>query len=170
MSRLQSLATVLRHATLVLVVALLLKVGLTLLRTPMTPANFPQLAAPEATQTQLWLATLLGLMTLPVAVWILLRMRALFGQYAEGRVLSPEAATDLQHIGRGLAVLALLPLLIRPAQSVLLSWEAGPGARMLAVSVRDHDIWLLLAAGLVTLVGWAMAEAARIAEDNRGFV
>ena len=170
MTRLHSLASLLRHATLVLALAMVAKVALVMIRTPMVPANFPGLAAPGATQTQLWLATLLGLATLPVAVWILMRMRALFGHYAEGRVLSVEAAADLQRIGRGLAVLALLPLVIRPLQSVLLSWSAGPGARMLAVRIDDHDIWLLLAAGLVTLVGWAMAEAARIAEDNRGFV
>ena len=170
MTRLRSLAALLRHLALVAAIVLVVRVVVVLVRTPMSPELFPDLAAAGATRTQLWLATLLGLATLPVMLHVLMSMRRLFGHYSSGEVLSPLAAEALQSIGRGLLLLALLPLAIRPVQSVLLSWEAGPGQRMLAFRIHDEDIWLLLAAGLVTLVGWAMAEAARVAEDNRGFV
>ena len=41
---------------------------------------------------------------------------------------------------------------------------------MISVGIGHAEIGFLLVAGLLTVIGWAMTEAARQAEENRAFV
>lgn len=134
-------------------------------------AVFPGLAVSEAvSQTQLWLALLLGFIPFGIGLWLLVTMRALLGLYAQGQALSVDAAGDIRRIGLGLLALGVLPIVIRPVQGVLLSWNNPPGERMLSVFFGSNDIGFLLGGAVMLMIGWAMAEAAEAAAENRAFV
>lgn len=132
---------------------------------------FPGIPVAEGTRpVQIRAALAVGLVTAALLMWILDRMRRLFGLYRRGIVLTADCARLIRQIGTGLALVAAARILATPLQTVILTANAPPGQRQVALSLSSDAIGLLLAAGLITLIGWAMAEAARIDEENRGFV
>ena len=133
--------------------------------------RLPQFIAEEPLTTER-LGLLIAVSLLPVlpALYTLEIMRQLFARYAGGDVISIQIARLIQRIGLGMFILVAAQVVIHPIQGLLITWANSQGNRMLSIALSESDIGLLLAAGLVTLIGWAMAEAHRIAEENRSFV
>ncbi|MXQ09418.1 hypothetical protein GQ651_16345 [Alphaproteobacteria bacterium GH1-50] len=102
--------------------------------------------------------------------FVLWQMQALFRLFSEGQALTMPAALRIRRIGLGLLVAGLAGPVLRPLQILILTSANPPGERMLALGIGSSDVGLLLAAGLLTVIGWAMADAAWVAEENRGFV
>lgn len=131
---------------------------------PMLPAG----TALTGTKSTVVLA--LGALSLGPMIWVLWQMRGLFGLYAAGAALSDAAAAHIRRAGAGLAALALVQALLMPLQTLALTWDNGPGERSIALAITSEMLWLALSGGLLVVIGWAMSEAARQAEENRGFV
>ena len=53
---------------------------------------------------------------------------------------------------------------------MLASLANPPGERVLTISLEGADLGQVLAGGLMVVIGWAMREAAVVAEENRGFI
>ncbi|MEO8530598.1 MAG: hypothetical protein ABI459_05205 [Deltaproteobacteria bacterium] len=169
LDRLKKRASWLRVATLCVVVALPVLIGAALtLNMPMTA--LPQPVSPDVTRGQVMSAQALGLVSVAALIWTLLRMRQLFGAYAAGDVLSEANALTIQRIGQGMLAVAALGVVVRPVQSLILTLENASGQRAIAVSLSSADIGFLLAGGLLSVIGWAMHEAAQAADENRSFV
>lgn len=126
--------------------------------------------APKVSDTQIWLAFATGLIPLAILLLTLNQMRHLFAIFAFGDALTVLAARRVRRIGQGFLALATAPLLIRPIQSVLLTWNADPGQREIAISLDSNMLGFALVSGLLIVIGWAMAHAAAMAEENRAFV
>ncbi|HHB80570.1 MAG TPA: DUF2975 domain-containing protein [Aliiroseovarius sp.] len=118
----------------------------------------------------LGLVLLLAFIPQAAALYVLWQLEGLFGLYRRGETLTAAPARRIRAIGHGVVALALLPLVIRPLAGMALSFANPPGARQLNVSLSSGDVGLLLAGGLLVVIGWIMGEAVRIAEENRGFV
>lgn len=118
------------------------------------------------------LSLVILLLMLPQAVplYVLWQLEILFGLYRRGETLTRAPALRIRRIGLGVAALAPLSVLIRPVAGLLLTLANPPGERQLSVGLSSSDIGLVLAGGLLVVIGWIMGEAARIAEENRGFV
>lgn len=175
MNRIQRLSYWLSIATSVVMVIIPALIVMQLWQVPPRPDTaaqlFPGMAVAEAiTQNQIWAAIALGLPTLCAMLWTLFQMRRLFGTYRSGDVLTQLSACLTLRIGLGMIALTGLKLLTGMAQSVVLSWAAPAGQRALAVALSNGEVGFLLAAGLLTVIGWAMREAAVVAEDHRGFI
>ncbi|MDF0601098.1 DUF2975 domain-containing protein [Psychromarinibacter sp. C21-152] len=112
----------------------------------------------------------LGALPALAMIYVLGQMAALFALYAAGEALSVRCARRLLNIGAGLFAGVVLELVARPAQILLASLANPPGQQVLSLGVEGADLGQILAAGLLVTVGWTMREAARIAEENRGFV
>ena len=173
--RLHRLASLLGIATRATMALVLFAAAFVLWQSPPVPANAAALypgraVAPGIAAPHLWLALALSGLLLAALLWTLDQMRRLFDGFRAGEVLTPAAAARISAIGRGLALLAVLTVVVGAAQSVLLSLAAPPGQRQLAIGISQSEIGFLLAGGLMTLIGWAMGEAAALAEENRGFV
>lgn len=108
--------------------------------------------------------------SIAITLLVLWNMRALLCLYAKGSVLGPEAALRIRRIGHCLLVLAIWGTLAHTLEVAALTWNNPPGERALSIAVSNTDIFLFLAAGLMTVIGWAMSEAADVAAENRGFV
>lgn len=110
-----------------------------------------------------WLPLSLALATL----WLGWR---LFRGYAQGEIFTRPAARRLGGIGRLLLATVAAGVVARTLSVLALTWENPPGQRQLAVSLSSTDFGLAVLGLLLTVVGWVLAEAARLADENRLFV
>jgi hypothetical protein len=108
--------------------------------------------------------------SLAVILMALLRLWQLFGEYLQSRVFSARALASLRSFARWMLAAAFLSPVYRAGLSVIVSWQNGPGRRELTVNLSSDDYLMLLLGVVLLAISSVMAEAARIAEDNEGFV
>lgn len=106
-----------------------------------------------------------GLMAL--ALWT---VASLFASFAAGAIFVPETGTRLRRLGILLLLFAVVSPLIRAIIGLIVTIGNDEGQRMLAISISSQDIIVALVAALLIALGHIMAEAARIADDNRQIV
>ena len=94
----------------------------------------------------------------------------LFGEYLHARVFSVRALASLRGFARWMLVAAIASPLSRTALSVIATWQNGPGHRQVTINLSSDDYTMLLFGVVILAISSVMAEAARIAEDNEGFV
>lgn len=112
----------------------------------------------------------IGALALGPMLMALWQMRGLFARYRRGEILSPACAGHIRRCGGALVLLALAQFLIRPLQILALTADNPAGQKVLAIGLSSEVLWLALAGGLLVVIGRVMAEAARLAEENAGFV
>ena len=131
-------------------------------RAPLVPAGTP------VTSVQAGLVAALALISVLPMVAALRRMVQLCGAYRDGEVLSRDNADTILRIGRNLLIVAALTVLVPTLQTLILSWSAAQ--RMLSIGLDQGTLGFLMAAGLLTVIGWAMREAAAVKAENAAFV
>ena len=113
-----------------------------------------------------------GISAVPVGVmvWGLWRVRALFRDFAAGRVFTESAARHLQMFGVAVLVQAPLGPLSATALALALSLANPPGQRLLVITFSINDYFALVVGGVLVAVATVMREAARLADENASFV
>ncbi|MEQ1868202.1 MAG: hypothetical protein HOP13_17705 [Alphaproteobacteria bacterium] len=106
-----------------------------------------------------------GLMAL--ALWT---VASLFASFAAGAIFVPATGTRLRRLGVLLLLFATLSPVFRAIVGVIVTLGNEGGQRILAFSISSQDIIVALVAALLIALGHIMAEAARIADDNRQIV
>jgi hypothetical protein len=118
-------------------------------------------------------ARLLGFVVLsaPIGLFLygLYEIRCLFGEYAAGDVLTLGAARRLKRIAWATIVGAILRPLTIQGLFLALSIDQ-PNARSRLPAVTTTDLTFLLFGLLLLAIAWAMAEAARIAEEHKQII
>jgi len=126
-------------------------------------------ALPVTPRTRLAAATVVAV---PVAVMLygLWHVRALFREFGQGRVFTERAARHLQMFA--ITVLAQAPLgpLTSAGLSFAVSMAQDTGPRMFAITLSLHDYYALIVGGALFAIASVMREAARLADENAGFV
>jgi hypothetical protein len=111
-----------------------------------------------------------SLLPLGIVLLGLLRLWQLFGEYACARVFSHRALVSLRGFARCMLVMGFVAPLYGAVLSVLVTMDRAPGTRELNLQF-DFDNYAMILLGAVMLaIASVMAEAARVAEDNAGFV
>lgn len=105
-----------------------------------------------------------------VLAYALFAASALFQSFARREFFTPGVGVLLQRMGLALAAFGLLAPIVRAALTVILTMNNPPGQRMLAIGVSANDVVIVIFGALLILIGWVMAEAARLADENRSFV
>lgn len=115
---------------------------------------------------------LLVLMAFPVAVMLygIWHARQLFMSYEKGEIFTSQAAGHIRLVGLAMVISTVLSVAFHTLGSVLLTYDNMEGSRALVVSLSGNTYWLLLAGGLLIVIGWVMREAARLSEENSQFV
>ncbi|HEX7690605.1 MAG TPA: DUF2975 domain-containing protein [Burkholderiaceae bacterium] len=108
--------------------------------------------------------------TAAVAMMMLLRLWQLFGEYAQGRIFGLRALDRLRGFARWTMAAAVLSPIDGAVVSVLATWNRAIGHRELNVYVSSEEYALLLFGAALLAISSVMTEAARLAEDNAGFV
>ena len=118
-----------------------------------------------------WLGSVLvAAAVMAVAIYVLLQAHRLFAIYLAGDLLSVAAAVQISRIGKGALLLAIASVLAHPVLTVLLTSANPAGQRAVSVALSSNDASLLLLAGLLTVIGRALREAAAVAAENKAFV
>ena len=99
--------------------------------------------------------------------WGLWRLATTLRLFGQGQPFAPAAARGFRDFGWSVLACAVLKPIAGTALSVLLTWR---GEKALAVSISSDTLLLLLLGGVMALVGWALGEAALLAEENAQFV
>lgn len=116
------------------------------------------------------LATLLALLPVLPLSWGLLRLATALEAFRQGRPFGLAAAAGMRDFAIGVFACTVLKVISGALLSVVLSWNAPAGQKQLAISVSSDMLLMLLVGAVLTLVGWALAEAAAIAEENAQFI
>ena len=133
-------------------------------------AKVPVPPGAEAGGGETALALAVGLVPLALALWLLWLMRGLFGLCRDGRALSEEAARGVGRMGWALVALAVLGVVVPTLQTLIVTWDEGPGRRTLAIAFGSGEAGLVLAGGLMAVLGSAMREGAAAVRETAGFV
>jgi hypothetical protein len=117
-----------------------------------------------------WLG--LGLTTLyqGVLVWGLLSMRTLFRRLAAGEVFVAQTGVLLRRFGAALLAYGALRPLVKAAMSVLVTRDPVAGGALLRFGISELEIIFALTGALILVFGSVMADATRIADENREIV
>lgn len=109
---------------------------------------------------------------LPVGLGLALlwQLWSLFGEYLRGNVFGARALACLRRFAALLFALSLAQPLSQALMSVAVSWDNPPGQRQLVVMLSSNDYALVLGALVFMAIARVMTEAARVAEENEGFV
>lgn len=114
--------------------------------------------------------TVIGcIMFLPLLLAIL-QMRGLFDRYRHHEILTNACARHISRIGQWLMVTSVLALLLPTLQMLALTYDNPPGTRMLTIGISSNTVAVFLIAGLLTVIGWALSDAAQIADENASFI
>jgi hypothetical protein len=116
------------------------------------------------------LGALWSLVPVGVSLAGLQRLWVLFGEYAGGRVFSRRALLCLRDFARCILAMAFVSPIYGAVLSVIATWANAPGQRQLNLNVSSDDYVMLLFGAVLFAISGVMAEAARAAEDNAGFV
>ncbi len=108
----------------------------------------------------------------PTGLWMLAlyRLWQLFGEYALGRVFSRRALVSLRGFARCALATAFAEPVYGAVLSVIATIDRKPGSREINVAYTSNDFTMLLIGAVLLAIATVMAEAARVAEDNAGFV
>lgn len=95
---------------------------------------------------------------------------AMFADFGRGDVLTVASARRLRGIAVLVTVFSAAEPVLKTVLVLALTLANGPGGRHMLIDIDVSDILLALLGGLLFSLAWAMEEAARVAEENRGFI
>jgi hypothetical protein len=115
-------------------------------------------------------AALLSLLPALAVAMALVRLAGCFAGFARGDWFGPRQPEALAATGRWLLVAGALTLLLPTALGLVLTLNAAPGARVLAVSLSSNGILAVLFGLAFWSLGRVWARARAIAAENDAFV
>lgn len=104
------------------------------------------------------------------SLWGLWEMRALFRGYAAGEIFTLAMARRLRRCAMALLILAPAGPVAGVGLSLALSIGQMPGKRMLVLGIGSDDLGHALIGLALLIVAQVMVRAAKLAEENQGFV
>lgn len=111
-----------------------------------------------------------GCVAFGLQLFVLWNMRALLRLYAQGQALSAACGGHIARIGAGVIAIPLGGIFYDVMSSYLLTRHNPPGQGEVSIGIQGTSIGLMVGGGMLLLVGAAMLEAARQADENRSFV
>jgi len=114
----------------------------------------------------------LGVTTLHLCVlaWGLLSMRTLFKQLAVGDMFVAETGVLMRRFGKALLIYAVLIPVVRSALAPLVTHDPVKHYLFLSFGISEYEVVLALIGTLILVFGSVMADATRIADENREIV
>jgi hypothetical protein len=116
------------------------------------------------------LGALAGLPAVLLGLYALWHLWRLFGEYAGSRFFGSQAQSHLRRFAWATLLAALFAPLQRALTSVALTLGNPPGQRMLVFGFSSTDYYAILLGAVLLAVATVQSEAARLAEENEGFV
>lgn len=117
-------------------------------------------------------ATAAAITAVPVGVLLfgLWQVRALFVEFAAGRVFTLTGARRLRNFAGCMLAQAVLGPISSTALLLAFTFDNPPGRRQLGIALSTNDYLALVIGGVLLAVAWVMVEATRIADEHASFV
>lgn len=112
----------------------------------------------------------LGMVPVALAAAALWQAAQFFGLYEADDLFPPAAALALRRLGKLLVATAVASIIVRTLAGLVFSLHLPAGQKQLVIAFSSSDVFLLIFGGLMLMIGHILAEAARIAAENRQFV
>ncbi|MEO3431070.1 DUF2975 domain-containing protein [Pelagibius sp. CAU 1746] len=113
---------------------------------------------------------LVGAIPAGLSLWGLWNAARLFFGYSKGAVFTDAAGHRLKRMGMALALLPVAQIAITAALSLIFTMDNPAGQRQLSITLNQTHLLVGIAGCMLIVIGWVMAEATRIADDNRQIV
>lgn len=115
------------------------------------------------------LAAVALITTLPLlfALWKLQKMFLLF---AAGEVFSTTATRHLYGAAKAMVIWGLVATCSTTLAVLILTANAPAGAHVLVVNISSAELASILGGIIFAIMSWIMQEAARLSEENEGFI
>ena len=113
-----------------------------------------------------------AIIAIPIGLLLfgLWQARALFANFAEGRVFTLASARHLRDFAACVLAQAIIGPLSSAALVLALTFSNPPGNRQFAVPLSLDNYVALIVGGVLLAVAWVMVEATRIADEHASFV
>lgn len=92
----------------------------------------------------------------------------LFRVFEQGRILDPLAGTLVSRIGLFVVASEFASILAEPVATAYMTAQSGVGTGTFTLSSTNLAAFMLGA--IIIVIGWVIAEAAEVAEDNRQII
>lgn len=116
------------------------------------------------------LGLLLSSIQVLLLVYALLAVSKVFRAFANNEWFVPQIGEQLHKFGWALALYGATSPLVRTLMALLVTWNNPPGQQMLLINFTGDDFVISLVGVLILLLGYAMREAARIADENNQII
>lgn len=116
------------------------------------------------------LGFLISSLPLMVIFFALYQAFLLFAGYRKGEIFTSDASGRLRRIALAIIAAVLMSPVVQAALSILLTAGAAPGRRHLVLQFSFNDYLVAALGGLLLAIALVMAEAVRIAKENREIV
>ena len=124
----------------------------------------------EIGNAQYFLLFVVGAVPLLLFIAALWSARQFFSCYVSGELFPRQASAKLTRIGKLFLALAILGPITRMLAVLTITWTNPPGQKQLVLSFSTSDGLLIILSGILLMVGHILAEANRLAEDNRQII
>ncbi|WP_298611466.1 hypothetical protein [uncultured Thiothrix sp.] len=114
-----------------------------------------------------WLISTFQLGILTVGFW---SMAAVFQLFAQDDYLHPNIGKQVQCFGKSLVLFGTLSPFMRTLLALVITLDNPEGQQILMVRLVTNDFVIILVGILLIMLGYALKQAAVIAEDNRQIV
>lgn len=110
---------------------------------------------------------LLAIINLLPIIYVLEQLRGLFDLYKNEVVFARANTKHIFNAGAGLLASAIIALLSGPIGSLILTAHTE---HTVVVTINATMLTALVSGSTLTIIGWVMHEAAKLSEDNKGFI
>jgi hypothetical protein len=132
---------------------------------PLTSQDLAALPPGQRIATELCLA--LPTLVLAYGLW---HLHLMFRAFAAGRVFHRRPIGHL----RTFSIVLLAQGILKPSAgalaSVVATFTRPAGERMVSIGLSDAEATLLFSGALLLVIAWILGEAARLHDENQGFV
>ncbi len=137
------------------------------------PFYAAQIVSPDGPPLALWQRMAmagLAMLGMAPAFYIMWQFRALFRLFAAGHIFTATATAHLFKAAKGMVLGGLIAIANTTLGALVLTANAPAGQHVFTVAVSSGQLAGILAGVIFVVMGWVMQEAARLSDENAGFV
>ncbi len=111
-----------------------------------------------------------AVLTLAPTLFVIWKLRKMFQLFAKGEVFTPAATRHLFSAAKGMIAWGIMAVLGATAAVLVLTANAPAGGHTLVINVSSKELSGIFTGIVFAVMSWVMQEAARLSEENAGFV
>lgn len=113
---------------------------------------------------------LLAALNFVPTLYVIWQLRKMFRHFAMGEIFTSTATKHLFNAAKGMVVWGLIAIVSTTIAVLILTANAGIGGHVLVVEISSGELAGIFAGVVFVVMSWVMQEAARLSDENAGFV